>query len=89
MTSANQQQSTIHLVAPELAGAIETFPNMDFENGLDEIRAGFMDRDMPPLPAGLEHAQVDAYHRRVLAEIGPLLPAADRAWLEASCAPLA
>ena len=58
MTSANQQ-STIHLVAPELAPAIETFPNMDFENGLDEIRAGFMSRDLPPMPAGLEHAQVE------------------------------
>ena len=58
MTSQGQQ-STIHLVAPELSAAIELFPNMDFENGLDEIRAGFMDRELPPMPAGLEHAQVE------------------------------
>jgi acetyl esterase/lipase len=56
---ASQQQSTIHLVAPELAPAIETFPNMDFENGLEEIRAGFMSRDLPTLPPGLEHAGVE------------------------------
>ena len=55
----SQQQSTIHLVAPELADAIATFPNMDFENGLDEIRAGFLDREAPPMPAGLEHAQFE------------------------------
>jgi acetyl esterase/lipase len=59
MTSQAQQQSTIHLVAPELSAAIETFPNMDFENGLDEIRAGFMTRDLPPMPAGLELAQFE------------------------------
>lgn len=59
MTSSGKQQSTIHLVAPELAPAIETFPNMDFETGLEEIRAGFMSRDLPPLPPGLEHAQVE------------------------------
>ena len=58
MTS-QAQQSTIHLVAPELAGAIETFPNMDFENGLEEIRAGFMDRELPPMPEGLDKAIVE------------------------------
>lgn len=58
MTSQGPQQSTIHLVAPELSAAIESFPSMDFENGLDEIRAGFMDRELPPMPEGLEHAQV-------------------------------
>ena len=35
-----------------------------------------------------ERAQVDAYHARVLAEIGPLVEAGTRAWLEAACAPL-
>ena len=35
-----------------------------------------------------ERAQVDAYHARVLAEIGPLVEEATRAWLEAACAPL-
>ncbi len=59
MTSQGQQQSTIHLVAPELSAAIETFPNMDFENGLEEIRAGFMSRDLPPMPEGLEQARFE------------------------------
>jgi Xaa-Pro aminopeptidase len=31
---------------------------------------------------------VDAYHARVLREVGPGLDAATRAWLEAECAPL-
>jgi Xaa-Pro aminopeptidase len=35
-----------------------------------------------------ERAQVDAYHARIRAEIGPLLPAADAAWLDGACAPL-
>jgi Xaa-Pro aminopeptidase len=35
-----------------------------------------------------EVAQLDAYHARVLAEIGPLVPADVRAWLEGACAPL-
>lgn len=59
MNSATKQQSTIHLVAPELAPGLENFPPLDFEQGLDQIRAGFSNREMPPLPAGLEHAQVE------------------------------
>ncbi|WP_170985164.1 aminopeptidase P family protein [Roseomonas sp. AR75] len=35
-----------------------------------------------------ERAQVDAYHARVQAEIGPLLDAPTRAWLDQACAPL-
>jgi Xaa-Pro aminopeptidase len=35
-----------------------------------------------------EVAQLDAYHARVLAEIGPQLPADVRAWLQEACAPL-
>jgi len=35
-----------------------------------------------------ERAQLDAYHARVLAEIGPQLGADARAWLEEACAPL-
>ena len=35
-----------------------------------------------------ETAQLDAYHGRVLAEIGPLVPADVRTWLEGACAPL-
>jgi Xaa-Pro aminopeptidase len=35
-----------------------------------------------------ERAQIDAYHARVLAEIGPLVDGDTRAWLAAACAPL-
>ena len=35
-----------------------------------------------------EREQVNAYHARVLAEIGPQLDGAEAAWLEAACAPL-
>jgi Xaa-Pro aminopeptidase len=35
-----------------------------------------------------EHAQMDAYHARVLATVGPKLDPTERAWLEAACAPL-
>jgi len=35
-----------------------------------------------------ERAWVDAYHARVLAEVGPLCDAATRRWLEGACAPL-
>ncbi len=35
-----------------------------------------------------ERAQLDAYHARVLAEIGPLVEADVRLWLEGACAPI-
>ncbi|HEX3367664.1 aminopeptidase P family protein [Phenylobacterium sp.] len=35
-----------------------------------------------------ERGQLDAYHARVLAEIGPLVPAPVRGWLEDVCAPI-
>ena len=35
-----------------------------------------------------ERAWLDAYHARVLAEIGPALEAETAAWLRAACAPL-
>jgi Xaa-Pro aminopeptidase len=35
-----------------------------------------------------EQAQLDAYHARVLAVIGPLAPPEVRAWLEDVCTPL-
>jgi Xaa-Pro aminopeptidase len=35
-----------------------------------------------------ERAQMDAYHARVLAVIGPEVPADVRAWLKTACAPL-
>ena len=37
---------------------------------------------------GEERAQIDAYHARVLAEIGPKVPADVAAWLKDACAPL-
>lgn len=39
--------------------------------------------------SGDERAWLDAYHARVLDEIGPLVPAPARAWLSTACAPLA
>ncbi len=36
----------------------------------------------------VEREQVNAYHARVLAEIGPLLDGAEQAWLEQACAPI-
>jgi Xaa-Pro aminopeptidase len=38
--------------------------------------------------AAAKIAAIDAYHAQVLAALGPLLPATDRAWLDAACAPL-
>jgi Xaa-Pro aminopeptidase len=42
----------------------------------------------PMLMSSAERAWLDAYHARVLAEVGPLLDGATAAWLEAACAPL-
>jgi Xaa-Pro aminopeptidase len=35
-----------------------------------------------------ERAQLDAYHARVLAVVGPQVPADVHAWMEAACAPV-
>jgi Xaa-Pro aminopeptidase len=35
-----------------------------------------------------ERAQMDAYHARVLAEVGPRVDGEARAWMEEACAPL-
>jgi Xaa-Pro aminopeptidase len=35
-----------------------------------------------------ERAQLDAYHARVAATVGPLVPADVRSWLEEACAPI-
>jgi Xaa-Pro aminopeptidase len=42
----------------------------------------------PALMTAAEIAWLDAYHARVLAEVGPRLEPADQAWLAAACAPL-
>lgn len=47
-------ENPLHLVAPELAPALEFFPELDFSQGMEAVRGGFGDRSLPPLPAGLE-----------------------------------
>jgi len=42
----------------------------------------------PALLSAAERAWLDAYHGRVLAEVGPRLPQECRAWLAAACAPI-
>ncbi len=42
----------------------------------------------PALMTPAEVDWLDAYHARVLAEVGPRLDASDQAWLAAVCAPL-
>ncbi len=74
------------LVQPaELPGA--TRPFLCFET----ITLAPFDRRMVDvaLLTAAEHAWLDAYHARVLAEVGPSLDAAERAWLAEACAPLA
>ena len=58
MSSEERSSSTMHLVAPELAPGLENFPSMDFTRPIEELRAGFSDREMPPMPAGLEAVNV-------------------------------
>jgi len=43
---------------------------------------------VPAMLTADERAWLDAYHARVLAEVGPLLDEADRAWLQSATAPL-
>jgi Xaa-Pro aminopeptidase len=40
------------------------------------------------LLTGEERAQLDAYHARVLASVGPLVEPDVRAWLQEACAPI-
>jgi len=58
--------------------AFETLTLAPFDRAL--IEPALLD---PP-----ERAWVDAYHARVLAEVGPALDPAARAWLAGACAPL-
>jgi len=57
------EPSTRHLVAPELLGGLEFFPEMDFTMGPEVFRAGLANREPPPMPPGLE--QVSLTERRV------------------------
>ncbi len=58
--------------------------------GFETLTLAPIDRAL--IDAGLltpaERAWMDAYHARVLAEIGPLLEGDSRAWLQDACAPL-
>ena len=61
-------------------------PMLGFETlTLAPIDRRVIDRDML---SGEERAQLDAYHARVLIEIGPLAPAGVRAWLMEACRPI-
>ncbi|APH58027.1 Xaa-Pro aminopeptidase [Granulibacter bethesdensis] len=58
--------------------------------GFETLTLAPFDRTLiePGLLTEAERVWLDTYHARVLAEIGPLLPASEQAWLEAACAPL-
>jgi Xaa-Pro aminopeptidase len=58
--------------------------------GFEQLTLAPIDRRLVAveLLSGEERAQLDAYHARVLAEIGPKAPADVAAWLKAACAPL-
>ena len=58
--------------------------------GFEALTLAPIDRTLilPDLLTAEERTQLDAYHARVLAEIGPHLDGEVRAWLEAACAPI-
>ena len=59
---------------------------MGFETlTLAPIDRRLIDKD---LLSKVEIDQLDAYHARVLAEIGPMVEPEVRAWLEEACAPI-
>lgn len=73
------------LVAPRTAEGAEK-PLL----GFDTLTLAPIDRTLidTALLSPAERAWIDAYHARVAAEVGPLVPADVRGWLEAQCAPL-
>jgi Xaa-Pro aminopeptidase len=58
--------------------------------GFETLTLAPVDRALiePALLSEAERAWLNAYHSRVLAEIGPLLEPDARAWLQGACAPL-
>jgi len=57
------RRSTRHLVAPELAAALDLIPTMDISGGAAELRRRFAERVTPPLPPEL--AEVQCAERRL------------------------
>jgi len=53
-TIAMNRPSTRHMVAPELAAALDAFPKIDFANGIAAFRGDLLGHLMPPLPPELE-----------------------------------
>jgi Xaa-Pro aminopeptidase len=74
------------LVQPAAARPGGVKPFLEFET----ITLAPFDRALidPALMTEAERGWLDAYHARVLAEVGPKLPAAARSWLAAACAPI-
>lgn len=70
--------------APQLPGQAKPF--LEFET----LTLAPYDRRLIDLPqlSPVERAWIDAYHARVLAEVGPALEAEAAAWLAAACAAL-
>ena len=68
----------------DLPGAKKTF------YGFETLTLAPFDRRLidTALLTGPERAWLDAYHTRVLAEVGPALGRAEREWLEKACKPL-
>jgi len=58
--------------------------------GFETLTLAPLDRKLilPGLLTEQEWMWIDRYHARVLAEVSPLLPLADRAWLAEACKPL-
>ncbi|MGH7023649.1 MAG: aminopeptidase P family protein [Caulobacteraceae bacterium] len=77
---------TLQVVTPAAPIAGGERPMLGFETlTLAPIDRRLVARD---LLSSEERGQLDAYHARVLSEIGPLVGAEVRAWLEEACAPI-
>lgn len=74
------------LAVCEAQGGVDARPMLEFETlTLCPIDTGLI---LPDLMTAAEARWLDAYHARVLDEIGPLVSAHAKAWLEKACAPL-
>ena len=77
-------ENLVLVVEREIKGAEK--PMLGFDTlTFAPIERRLIDRD---LLSDAEIAWLDAYHADVVEKIGPGLDPADRAWLEAACAPL-